>query len=441
MTELPSPAAQRHLTELAEWAKTQLPQLIDDVHAAVLERIDLYRTQDLVSQDELRESIGDNLHFLITAIGEPQAPHDLSAPSQTGRRRAHQGVPLAEVLRFYQIGFATLWNALVRQTRAADRPDAMDALLDAATMVWQLTDEHALILTEAYRAATAKLLLAQHRRRAALVEALLTGQPGPQGGPWEAAKLLALSPNADLVVVVAETRGLAQESLAGIETSLAATGIVSAWRLSPTHQLGVVSLQDGQCDGLLSALRKAASTRVGVSPLYRALAGTPRALHLARVALAAIPSGRAEVRIFSSSPLAALMACEPDEGQRLAAQVLGPVLDLPDEDRSILLDTLEAYLDHAGSAERAAKVLYCHPNTVRYRLRRLHELTGRSLADPRGMAELAAAAYAIRIHDGAGQTSDSRGRPAAPPGWPDNDIPAPGLGHDIPGFDRAEQQG
>jgi len=45
-----------------------------------------------------------------------------------------------------------------------------------------------------------------------------------------------------------------------------------------------------------------------------------------------------------------------------------------------------------------AEVLYCHPNTVRYRLRRLQELTGRSLSDPRGIAELAAAAYALRLN-------------------------------------------
>jgi hypothetical protein len=35
-----------------------------------------------------------------------------------------------------------------------------------------------------------------------------------------------------------------------------------------------------------------------------------------------------------------------------------------------------AYVEHGGSAVSAAKVLHCHPNTVRYRLRHLHELTG-----------------------------------------------------------------
>lgn len=181
-------------------------------------------------------------------------------------------------------------------------------------MILQLTDQHALALTEAYRAATFELLLAQ-QRRSALVEALLTGHPSPDAGPWEAAALLGLPPDGQLVVAVAATRGLAEESLPGIERQLAARGVVFGWRLTPAQQLGVASLH----------------------------------------------------------------------------------VDLP-EDRSVLLDILNAYLDHAGSAERAAHVLYCHPNTVRYRLRRLQKLTGRSLSAPDGIAELATATYALRLN-------------------------------------------
>src|SRR6266566_6787543 len=55
--------------------------------------------------------------------------------------------------------------------------------------------------------------------------------------------------------------------------------------------------------------------RTGVSPLYRSLADTLRALQLARTALAALPAKPAEVRMFNPSPLAAVMA---DEGRRLA---------------------------------------------------------------------------------------------------------------------------
>jgi hypothetical protein len=179
----------------------------------------------------------------------------------------------------------------VEHARRSRQRATVDTLLTAASMVWQRTDEHALALTEAYRAATAELLLAQQRRRSALVEALLTGHPSPDAGPWEAAALLGLPPDGQLVVVAADTRGLAGESLPGVERRLAARGIVSGWRLTPAQQLGVVSLHPDQRDTVLGVLREAASARTGVSPPYRSLADTPRALHLAQAALAGLSPG------------------------------------------------------------------------------------------------------------------------------------------------------
>jgi len=55
-----------------------------------------------------------------------------------------------------------------------------------------------------------------------------------------------------------------------------------------------------------------------------------------------------------------------------------------------LLETLVTFLDQGLSVEAAARVLFVHANTVRYRLRRIHEVTGYSPTDPRD-------AYALRL--------------------------------------------
>lgn len=55
-----------------------------------------------------------------------------------------------------------------------------------------------------------------------------------------------------------------------------------------------------------------------------------------------------------------------------------------------LLDTLVTFLDQGLSVEAAARALFVHANTVRYRLRRIHEVTGYSPTDPRD-------AYALRL--------------------------------------------
>lgn len=41
-----------------------------------------------------------------------------------------------------------------------------------------------------------------------------------------------------------------------------------------------------------------------------------------------------------------------------------------------LLETLVCFLDQGSSIEGAARLLFVHPNTVRYRLKRIHEVTG-----------------------------------------------------------------
>jgi hypothetical protein len=394
--------------DLIAWVEARLPRLTDEIVATVVDHVPLYREGRRISMDELHSSIDDNLRFLVSGLAHPRRAPDLSVPRGTGRRRAQQGVPLPEVLQVYRISFATLWDTLVGHARNGYGAALSESLLTTSTLIWRLADEHATALTEAYRAATAELVIAQQHRRAALVEVLLTGRLGPDAGPWEASALLGFPPDGHLMVVAAHTRSLAEASLPGIERLLADQGIDSGWRLTTSLQLGVVSLQPEQLETVLDTLRATAQARAGASPLYRSPADTPRSLRLARSALAEIPPSSLEVRMFSSSPIAALMASEPDEGRRLGEQVLGAVLALPGPERATLLATLDAYLERSGSAVAAAEDLHCHPNTVRYRLRRVQELTGRSLSDPNQVTELAAAAYAIRLGGGAAAFSEDR---------------------------------
>jgi hypothetical protein len=64
------------------------------------------------------------------------------------------------------------------------------------------------------------------------------------------------------------------------------------------------------------------------------------------------------------------------------------------------LSTVGAWFDASGSTAGTAKRLFCHANTVRYRLRRVEKLTGRSLEDPRDVADIRAAIVALRLLPG-----------------------------------------
>jgi hypothetical protein len=64
---------------------------------------------------------------------------------------------------------------------------------------------------------------------------------------------------------------------------------------------------------------------------------------------------------------------------------VGPVprlLAYDERNDSHLAETLGAWLDTLGDVRAAASALYIHPNTLRYRLRRLEEVSGLDLTDP-----------------------------------------------------------
>lgn len=76
---------------------------------------------------------------------------------------------------------------------------------------------------------------------------------------------------------------------------------------------------------------------------------------------------------------------------------------------STLSSTLEAYLDSGGSVESCARILFIHPNTVRYRLKKISEITRRDPTNPRDAYVLRIAATVGRLthfrHETSSQTT------------------------------------
>ena len=91
-----------------------------------------------------------------------------------------------------------------------------------------------------------------------------------------------------------------------------------------------------------------------------------------------------------------LLSVQDDEALRLYCEsVLGPIEDGDEEYGGELLRSLEAFIEHNGQWERAAREVYCHRHTLRYRMRKVEELTGRDLSPrPRPDRVLAGAAGA-----------------------------------------------
>ena len=83
-----------------------------------------------------------------------------------------------------------------------------------------------------------------------------------------------------------------------------------------------------------------------------------------------------------------LLAVQDDKALELYCEsVLGPIEHGEGEYGGELLRSLEAFVEHNGQWERAARELFCHRHTLRYRIRRVEQLTGRDLSSARDRIE------------------------------------------------------
>jgi hypothetical protein len=387
---------QESVDRIVRNTRDRLPALLDRMVARTRAEIPFYASADGPDSADLRGTMQLNVDYVLSGLldgdGDGAEVGDLAAPMATGRLRATQGAPLVEMLASYRFGFTEVWLELVDVARAT--PGISDAVLvELAGKMFELHRRYADASVNGYRDEYREIVRTTEREHTALVEAVLA-ESSSKGVLWEAAHSLRLPLEGIFLVVTAEALELGHDPLPRVEPALSALDVSSVWRLQPDQSVGVLSLRrDGQAAIVLDTLARRALSRVGVSPMFTQLRQASRGLTLARLAMEHQRPG-AGVEQFRDSPLSMLVASAPGAAIEAARSVLGQLLTLREDDRDLLLSTLLAWLDADGSANAAAAALYCHPNTVRYRLRRIEDATDRSLSAPAQVAEIVTAVRA-----------------------------------------------
>ncbi|MFF9867486.1 PucR family transcriptional regulator [Streptomyces sp. NPDC013953] len=145
-------------------------------------------------------------------------------------------------------------------------------------------------------------------------------------------------------------------------------------------------------DALLATVREPLSA--GLADDGRLTLGVSAAVHSAEGLRGALEEARHARRVAAARPgrvcaaghheLAShvlLLPFVPDDVRRaFTARLLDPLRDYDRRHRAELIPTLEAFLDSDGSWTRCATRLHLHVNTLRYRVGRIEQLTGRDLS-------------------------------------------------------------
>jgi hypothetical protein len=162
-----------------------------------------------------------------------------------------------------------------------------------------------------------------------------------------------------------------------------AYGLVPVTRDSDGEQQGIRIATD-----FLDRVGHRVPAVVGVGPVVSDVAGLASARASADRAVQVLCTGNGggrRVARLADVYVEALVLELRDLVAARGGQVTGPVARLvayDDQHNTNLVETLRAWLDAFGDVIAASAAVYVHPNTFRYRLRRLTEISGIDLADP-----------------------------------------------------------
>ncbi|MEZ5114943.1 MAG: helix-turn-helix domain-containing protein [Candidatus Nanopelagicales bacterium] len=383
---------------LADRLRPVLPQAVDAIVAAIGAAVPEYRPLlDGPFGTALRRGVEIALMRHLDLLGTDEPALDSRARDvyvRVGAGEGAAGRSLEALLAAYRVGARAAWERLAGAATAGGvEPEQLAALAES---VFVYIDELSSASVEGY--ASEQAARAGHRDvlRSRLAEALVEG--GAATDP-------------DAVQRLADAAGWnVPQRMAVAVIPRPAEGAVTRLPLAPPDALVLEQGPDvlavipdpsgpGRRERLSAPLVDSdeyAEVYVGtVRPPEEAPVSLAHARRVRRlVALGLVPPAPV-VAAADHLPLLVVAADEPLLAE-LRRRTLAPLDGIPSGRRRALEETLAAWLLHRGDRQAMARELIVHPQTVSYRMRRLHGLFGVALDDPEGRLALQLAMVAPR---------------------------------------------
>ncbi len=224
------------------------------------------------------------------------------------------------------------------------------------------------------------------RLEALVVDSLVRGEADEHLPSWASALNWSSAP---VTVIAGNAGGAEPEGLVDELRMIARRARFDL--LAGVHGHRLVVVLGGRGDPMPVARQLASRFGPGPVVVGHATESLEAARESARAALAGLRSAAAwpdAPRPVLAGDLLPERALDGDEDSR--ARLVERIYEPLRRGGAALLDTVTTYLEQGNSLEATARMLFVHPNTVRYRLRRAADLTGFNPGDGRG-------GFAIRL--------------------------------------------
>ncbi|MFG2309164.1 PucR family transcriptional regulator [Streptomyces sp. NPDC048566] len=376
MTRQPSRARERIRQDLVAD-----PGVVEAIVAAVHEQVPVYAALDDARLPEVRAIAAWGLERLLGlwATDGTLDAADLRRFRGIAAARAADGRPVQAVLRAYRVAGTVLTDAVAARPPALPAEDAFALARMLLATLDTLSEE----MATAYAATSEDLAADRDRALRLLLDDLVAGRHASAGATADRSARLGVRLPDPCCLLVAESVAPDRPD----PSHDTARELLDALAPPSAEVTCVATVRGSRAVLLLPAGAAARAGAVLGERAWRGCAvtgpGLDRVAVAHRLAADALDTAPAHAHLpgrvltDADAHVLALLAGRPAAApDRIARLVLGP---LADPGQRHLLDAVTAYVDE-GSASAAARALHVHPQSLRYRLRRVRDLTGR---DPR----------------------------------------------------------
>lgn len=378
-------AAQEHVVAVCREVSADLDRLVPGIVEEIRRRVPEY---DGVDETERQASVTEQYRGLLAGLSErrPPSAEERSRARSLGERRAREGLSLAATTSAYHIGYREMWNVILARTMSPQRSMGTE-LLPLVDLVWTWVHEASSAAAEAFEE-TARL---EDAARTTLLLRLLNGIYGaaPQDVDLEStARTLGFDPAKDFRVIVSPSESWDTAQLSGFRRRLARMGRGSVAH-SEVRGTSLVTVSQG-CDaeelvGVL--LEHSTDVPVGVGMRRPGLSGAADSATDAEESLVYGRAASGDRVVWFEREWLAISLLQREARLRPLLEPEGGASTLHG-DAAVAVGSL---LDNGLSFSATGRALHLHPNTVRYRVERWHQLTGWDVRTRQGLIRSIAA--------------------------------------------------
>ncbi|NKZ09150.1 helix-turn-helix domain-containing protein [Actinomadura latina] len=358
---------------LARLMRPELPSLADEIVTEIRRAVPVYaRPLDGPYGHVLRRSVEHHLAAFadrVAAPGTAERDADAAATARTlGQYEAHEGRSMDALQAAYRIGGQVAWRRVMRVAPRHDISASVMSRLADALFVY--LDELAALSLDGYREARARPIPALDERRRRLLRLVVDGPETEIAEPAEAAGW-AVPEEVTLVAAEPEARC--------VWTSLDGD-VLADMECAAPHLLfpgAFTAERRAMLDEALPGRRVAVGLTMPIGQAADSLRWARQALGLALDGVLDGPVTLCEENLVPLWLLSDTALVDQLTRRRLA------VLDgMTPGQQDRLTETLRTWLVTRGTAAEIAALLHIHPQTVRYRMRKIEQTLGDELADP-----------------------------------------------------------